>query len=396
MLFAGCDIPASLRIEGCPSPPAEAGRTTSGSLPAGRAPGRTPRRDSSWSSWESRCMLSTATWTSASGGSWSTAADWSTQAVPQSGDDVVINQPGNIQITLAGSASVHSVSITGDTLVLQGGAALTTTGAVTNSGTITVNASAQITVGGSYSESGGATLSMPGGGPSDNPTSNLLANSDLESPAASNGTTAPSGWAQWGSAYLSTQYAYTGSQSLQASGANSGILQSFAATPGKSYTLSADAMTLAGNPLTGSEEGSLELIFYDSTGTQEISDYTPPNTVMILRPVESNTGGPLSGSVGSQGWSQFSTTALAAVERRHRIVGDSCGRSISNGSGPGGGAVYFDALRIWLACGPQPVEALRRQAAFSSSGAITTSARATRSQGRRHLHANLSTGTRSI
>ena len=299
----------------------------------------------------------------AAGGAWSTAADWTTagspttHAVPQPGDDVVINQPDNIQITLGGNVTVNSVTLTGDTLALQAGATLTTTGAVSNGGTITVNASGQLTVGGGYTESVGATLSMPGGGSGTDPTSNQFANTDFESPTIStNGTTTPASWADWGSSYLSRQYAYTGSQSLQTSGANSGVLQNFAVTPGASYTLSAYAMTPAADPLTGSEEGSLQLIFLTSSGAQ-ISSYAPPNSVQFLSST-SSAGGPIAGSVGSQGWNHFSTTAVAPSNAA--TVSAILAVGAYNGSGAGGGSVYWDAPEVRAGCSG-PVESDCRQ-----------------------------------
>ena len=65
--------------------------------------------------------------------------------------------------------------------------------------------------------------------------------------------------------YLSSQYAYTGSQSLVVSGANSGVTEEFPATPGNSYTASVYAMTPATNPLTGNAAGYLHLLFFDSS-----------------------------------------------------------------------------------------------------------------------------------
>ena len=114
-------------------------------------------------------------------------------------------------------------------------------GGLTNSGTITVAAGCNLTVGGSYSQAASATLSMPGGGSVANPATNVATNSDFESPAST--TTRPSRTIGRTGApsYVSTQYAYTGSQSLEMSGANSGVVESFAATPGTSYTVSADA-----------------------------------------------------------------------------------------------------------------------------------------------------------
>src|SRR5271170_5638033 len=87
---------------------------------------------------ESRLLLSTDTWNSSGGGSWSTAANWST-GLPQPGDSVVINQPGNIKITLTGSASVGNISITGDTLAVSGGTlALASSSTIGASATLTL------------------------------------------------------------------------------------------------------------------------------------------------------------------------------------------------------------------------------------------------------------------
>ncbi len=120
---------------------------------------------------EQRLFLSAVSWIGAGGGSWTTASNWSSGAVPNSTSDVVINQPGNIQVTLAGSASVDSISITGDTLIASSGtlsavanssvnaggsltlsAATLSIGAaarLTNSGTITVSAGSNLNIGGS-------------------------------------------------------------------------------------------------------------------------------------------------------------------------------------------------------------------------------------------------------
>ncbi len=100
---------------------------------------------------------------------------------------------------------------------------------------------------------------MPGGGNPTNPTTNWIVNSDFESPVTTNSTTSPATWWTWGSSYLSSQYAYTGSQSLVVSGANSGVTEQFPATPGNSYTASVYAMTPATNPLTGNAAGYLNL-----------------------------------------------------------------------------------------------------------------------------------------
>ena len=67
---------------------------------------------------------------------------------------MVINQPGNIRITVAGGSAVaNSIAITGDTLEVTGGT-LAVTGAVNNSGSIIVDAAAQISASGAYTGRG--------------------------------------------------------------------------------------------------------------------------------------------------------------------------------------------------------------------------------------------------
>jgi len=310
---------------------------------------------------ESRRLLSTVTWNSATGGAWNTAGDWSTGVVPQPGDDVVINQPGNIRITESGGTSVNSIALTGDTLEVSSGT-LAVTGAVTNSGAIIVDGAAQMTVGGNYMGSTGSTLSLPGGGPTTDPTSNLLTNSGFETPVVStSGTTAPSNWPDWGSSYLSNQFAYSGAQSLQTSGPNSGVLQSFPVTPTASYTLSAYAMTPASAPLTGSEAGFMQLIFYDSGGNQ-ISPYAPPNAITVLGS-SSAPGGPLTGAVGNQGWNHFSMTVAAPANAATVNAVVEAGAF----GAPGTGSVYWDAPKFGpAALGPSKFTAGN----ISNSGAI--------------------------
>lgn len=314
---------------------------------------------------ESRLLLSTVTWTSTTGGAWSSAANWSTGTVPQPGDDVVVkNPPGAAQatITLSGDVSVNSVALTGDTLAVAAGATLTTAGAVNNAGTITVSNGAQVDIGGAYTESAGAALSLQGDGSVSDPASNLLANTNFESPVISaSGTIAPESWTTYGSAYLSSQYAYSGSQSLQTSGANSGAMQSFPVTPGESYTLSTYAMTPAADPLTGTEEGSLELIFIAADGNQ-ISSYAPPNLDEVLTS-SSSTGGPLTGSVGSDGWNHFNMTAVAPSGAATVNVTLAAGEF--NGYGAGGGSVYWDAPQF----GPSSTQLTA--ASIVNSGRIT-------------------------
>jgi alpha-L-arabinofuranosidase len=251
-------------------------------------------------------MPSTVSWISGTSGNWNTAANWSTGAVPGAADDVVINQGSSVTVTLASSTSVHSISLTGATLDVTSGT-LAVAANSSNAGALQVDPGAQVSFVGNYLQSAAGTLTLPTGGLGTGVGKNLLANTGFESPSVT--TTAPNGWATWGTSYLSTQYAHTGAQSLQEYGPGSGVLQTFAVSPGTSYTGTVYAMTPATNPLTGPEGGFLQVIFYDASDNQ-ISSNSPPNSVNILSST-SATGGPIPGTVGNQGWNYFSTTAVA-------------------------------------------------------------------------------------
>ncbi len=183
---------------------------------------------------EEREVLTAVSWIGGAAGNWDVAANWSNNAVPASTTDVSINTSSSATITIK-SGDVESVDslVVGslDSLSIAGGS-LTTASSLTNSGTITVSAGFKLTVNGAYNQAANATLSMPGGGSTANPATNLATNSDFESPVITNSTTVPTGWGYWGTSYLSTQYAYTGSQSLLMSGASSGVEETFAVTPG--------------------------------------------------------------------------------------------------------------------------------------------------------------------
>jgi autotransporter-associated beta strand protein len=185
------------------------------------------------------------------------------------------------------------------------------------------------------------TLSLPGGGDPSNPTANLIAgNADFESPTASGSTTRPATWGYWGSSYLSRQYAFSGSQSMVVGGSNSGVSQTFTVTPGASYTASVYAMSAATNPLTGNINAELQVLFFDSTGTQ-ISSYSPPNQIVVLNG-SSATGGPLAGNVGGGGWNHFFTTAVGPSNAATAHVQ----LATYSGGGTFGGAVYFDGIKF--------------------------------------------------
>jgi hypothetical protein len=339
---------------------------------------------------EDRVVPSTDTWIRTSGGSWSTPGNWSTGKVPQAGDSVIINQPGMITVTLSSSTTVNNLLLTGDTLNITGGTltlransslnsgstlllaggnlAVPSGASLTNSGAITVQPRSQLSVGGTFTQNSGASLTLPSGSLGTGVGTNLLSNTGFESPSASNATTPPGVWASWGTSYLSTQYAHTGAQSLQESGPNSGVLESFSVTPGVSYTGTVYAMTPANNPLTGPEGAFLQVIFYDANGKQ-ISPYSPPNSVTLLTSA-STPGGPIPGSVGNQGWNFFSTTAVApsnaATVNFVLETGAYTGRP-----GTAGGAVFWDDAQF----GPTAVNGAKVSAgSLSNSGTITLGA----------------------
>jgi uncharacterized repeat protein (TIGR01451 family) len=86
---------------------------------------------------ERRVALSTINWSgNGDGTSFSQAANWVGNAVPGSGDDAVIGVGGNptIQLPTAG-LTVHSLTVTNDTLALSGGTLVTTTGVTLNGAT---------------------------------------------------------------------------------------------------------------------------------------------------------------------------------------------------------------------------------------------------------------------
>jgi alpha-L-arabinofuranosidase len=238
---------------------------------------------------EQRRLLSTVSWTGPSGGSWNTAADWSSGAVPGTGSDVVIAKSGTVQVNLSGNASVNSITITGDTLNVSGGtlavAANSSIGAastlslnnatlslasgttLTNSGTITVSANSHLNDSGAIAQTVGGSLTLANATAGTGVGNNLVQNPGFESPAAgTSSTTDPDDWGTWGSTYVSTTYDHSGEQSLVQSGTNSGAYQSFGVTAGVSYTISVDALDPANSPLTGDQGGFLNLSFSNASG----------------------------------------------------------------------------------------------------------------------------------
>ncbi len=246
---------------------------------------------------EEREMPSAVSWIGGASGYWDNPANWSGNAVPtpaaqvsintatqatitvQGGDAESINSltiGGNDTLSIAGgSINVAANSTNGGTMTVSGGAATFAAG-LANTGAITIAAGQNLTVAGAYTQAANATLSMPSNGVPTGPTTNMLADGDFESPAnGGNGTTKPTGWTDWGTIYISNQYAYTGSQSVLSSGSNE-LVQTFSATPGATYTASVDAMMPSSAPLTGSEAAYLQVEFFDASGHAAGQAILPP------------------------------------------------------------------------------------------------------------------------
>ena len=305
-------------------------------------------------------------WVGGTTGYWDAASNWSNSAVPAANADVTINpaSPATVTIQSGDAASVDSVTVGANNALLITGGSLTTAAGLTNSGSVTVSAGCNLTVGGNYVENAGATLSMPGGGDPTFPTSNLVANSGFELPVAGNSTTQPSTWVEYGTgyspAYLSTQYAHGGSQSLMMTGStDSAAFQNFTAAAGVSYTESLYAMTPTSSPLSGTTIAQMQLLFYNSSGTL-LNSYSGPNDVTILS-ASSATSGPVAGSVGNQGWNHFWTTAVAPANT-------ASGKVLIQTFDAQGGSVYWDDVTV----GPAAAIASTLAAeTVSNSGNIT-------------------------
>ncbi len=103
---------------------------------------------------ESRLLLAAVTYTGTVNGSWNNAANWSTGIVPLAGDDVVIDQPGNIQGDIDGQC-LRQQRCDHRRLahILQSGAALTTMAGLTNNGDIIASPTSVISAGRLYNRS---------------------------------------------------------------------------------------------------------------------------------------------------------------------------------------------------------------------------------------------------
>ena len=143
------------------------------------APRRPSLRRLSAEQLEDRLVPATVSWINLGSGNWDVGSNWSSGAVPGSGDTAVINTTGNATITVQSSDDIQVLAImTGntDTLSIDGGSLEVTSGesvlsgylsiidgSLTASGTavnLTANGETTVSQGNLYA-SGGATLSLP-------------------------------------------------------------------------------------------------------------------------------------------------------------------------------------------------------------------------------------------
>ena len=109
--------------------------------------------------------------------------------------------------------------------------------------------------------------------------------------------------------YLSTQYAYTGSQSLVVSGTSSGGHRRRVRGNARQFVHGIGLRDDPGNA-DRQRDGLLEIVFLQLVGQPDRFASTAPNSITILT-ASSAAGGPLAGSVGNPGWNHFYTTAVA-------------------------------------------------------------------------------------
>ncbi|MGO9922926.1 MAG: beta strand repeat-containing protein, partial [Isosphaeraceae bacterium] len=114
---------------------------------------------------EARTLLSAVSWTSAAGGNWNTAANWSGDVVPNATQDATINIAVSGPITIDSASALHSLTDTTANLDITSGslslaAASSVSQNVTISGGVLASAGS-LTIGGALSESGGV---VTGGG----------------------------------------------------------------------------------------------------------------------------------------------------------------------------------------------------------------------------------------
>lgn len=127
----------------------------------------------------------TKSWNSASGGNWGDATKWTPSGVPAAGDDAVITLAGTYTVTLnvnsqvasltlGGSSGTQTLSMSANTLTLDGASTVNSFGALTQNGG-TIAGAGNLTVNGPFTWGGGTqtgtgtttvngTLTISGGG----------------------------------------------------------------------------------------------------------------------------------------------------------------------------------------------------------------------------------------
>ena len=122
---------------------------------------------------EPRTLLSAVSWTGGGGdNNWDTAANWSTDSVPGSGDDVTINiaanvvHSDNVTDSINSLTSTEPLTISGGTLSIAAASTIDSTlsltgGTLTGTGDVTVSGLVTLTSG---TLSGARRSSMPMGG----------------------------------------------------------------------------------------------------------------------------------------------------------------------------------------------------------------------------------------
>ena len=121
---------------------------------------------------EPRTLLSAVTWTGGGGdNNWDTAANWSTDSVPTSGDDVTINIAANVvhsdndDDSINSLTSIEPLTISGGTLSIASSSTIDSTlsitgGTLTGTGDLSVSGLVTLTAG---SLSGASELNSNGG-----------------------------------------------------------------------------------------------------------------------------------------------------------------------------------------------------------------------------------------
>ncbi len=139
--------------------------------------------------------LVTKSWNNAAGGNWSVTTNWSPNGVPAATDDAVITLAGTYTVTLnvssqvasltvGGSSGTQTLSMSANTLTLDGASTINSFGALTENGG-TIAGAGNLTIGGPFSWGGGAqtgtgtttvngTLTITGGGNHDISSSRIF------------------------------------------------------------------------------------------------------------------------------------------------------------------------------------------------------------------------------